>query len=410
MRQRALLATALAVLLTTSACGGEPESTPDPRAPTSAPATAAVPEPVAFDPPSKFQSGGQTLAEAPRRGGALGDPQVSAVLVGRTVVYVDETALAGQDVVTGEEHWVTAMPGVTASDPTVLANPVLYENRVYAAAAITVPGSTRVTGHRAVSLAALDPTTGGVVWTATVDALPGDPVQDVRLVGITPDSIVVDTSTTTYVIDPQTRRTRWKVQLFEPTVVDGTVVAGQLGADATEVKTRTVGLRLTDGVQLWAGGVELQQGRTFPLGPGLMAASGREFTDTTPYFDFLDPATGESRYAGDRKDLRGLTDCWFDARTVVVCAGTGAGPLAVGYDASDLEEIWELPSGDRSAPRLTGAWHGAVYGELAGRPVTLDGKTGAVRNASAGAAPAVVNQYAGLSAGSGALTLFPAVG
>ena len=95
---------------------------------------------------------------------------------------------------------------------------------------------------------------------------------------------------------------------------------------------------------------------------------------------------------------------------MVVCAATGTRTIAVGYNWADLTEIWELPVGDRSAPRVTGAWHGAVYGSLDGKPVTLDGRTGAVRTADAGAAPALVNEYAGASAESGSLTLFPAVG
>lgn len=409
MRQRALLAAVFSLLLMAAACGGQPSS-PDPDPTTSAGPTTAAPEPVSFDPPTRFRASGQTLAAAPRRGGDLGEPQVAAVLVDQSVVYVDGAALAGMDVVDGAEEWVTNMPGVSGTDAAVVTTPVLFEGLVYAAAAITIPGSTRVTSHRAVSLAAFDPATGAVIWTATIDALPGDPAQDVRLVGVTLDSIVVDTSTTTYVVDAQTRRMRWKVQYFEPTVVDGTVVAGQLGDEATETRTRTAGFRLTDGVALWTSDTPLQQGRSFPLGPGLMAVQGREFTSTDPYFDFLDPVTGQSRYTGDAADLRALERCWFDARTTVVCSSTATTSVVVGYNASDLLEIWELPVGDRGAPVVTSAWHGAVYGLLSGKPVTLDGRTGAVRNAAAGAAPALINEYAGVSADSGSLMLFPAVG
>ena len=409
MRQRALLAAVFSMLLLAAACGGEP-SAPEPAPTASTSPTAATPEPVFFDPPTRFRASGQPLAAAPRRGGELGELQVAAVLVDQAVVYVDGAALAGLNVVDGEEEWVTNMPGVSSTDTSVVATPVLFEGRVYAATAITIPGSTRVTSHRAVSLAAFDPKTGAVIWTATIDALPGDPVQDVRLVGVTLDSIVVDTSTTTYVVDAQTRRTRWKVQYFEPTVVDGTVVVGQLGEEATETKTRTAGFRLTDGVQLWKSDTSLQQGRSFPLGPGLMAAQGREFTSTDPYFEFLDTGSGQSRYPGKPADLQALERCWFDARTTVVCSSTATPPAVVGYNASDLQEIWELPVGDRGAPVVTSAWHGVVYGRLSGKPITLDGRTGAVRNATAGAAPAVVNEYAGVSADSGSLTLFLAIG
>ncbi|MFB9317104.1 outer membrane protein assembly factor BamB family protein [Cryptosporangium minutisporangium] len=408
MRQRALLAVVLLVLLMTAACGGDSDDAPDDD-PSSSRPPAAAPAPKRFDPPARFASEGQTLAKAPRRGGALGKPEVAAVFVGSTLVYVDESSLAGIDVVTGDDRWVTPMPGVTIAESTQIATPILYEDRIYVAAAMTVPDGPRVSSHRAISLAAVDPSTGAEVWTATIEALPGDPVQDVRLVGVTADSIVLDTSTTTYVVDPQTRRTRWQTQFFEPTVVDGTVVAGQLGEDATETKTRTVGLRLTDGVQLWSSAAAAQQGRSFPLGPGLMAVHGRDFASAEPFFDFLDPATGESRYPGDSDELSALQSCWFDGRTLVVCAATGTRTVAVGYNWSDLAEIWELPVGDRAAPRVTGAWHGAVYGLLKGKPVTLDGRSGAVRTNAAGAAPALVNEYAGVSAESGSLRLFPAL-
>ncbi|WP_143175481.1 PQQ-binding-like beta-propeller repeat protein [Cryptosporangium aurantiacum] len=397
------------VLLVTAGCGGDPRGVPDDDPPSSAPPGAVAPEPKRFDPPAKFLNSGQTLAVAPRRGGSLGKPEVAAVFVGATLVYVDESSLAGRDLATGDERWVTPMPGVTSAESTQIATPALFEGRVYAAAAITVPTGPRVTSHRAISLVAVDPVTGNEIWTATIEVLPGDPVRDVRLVGVTADSIVLDTSTTTYVVDPQTRKTRWKTQFFEPTVVDGTVVAGQLGEDATETKTRTVGLRLTDGVQLWSSPVAAQQGRSFPLGPGLMAVQGREFSSTEPFFDFLDPATGQSRYPGDSDDLSAYQDCWFDSRTLVVCGASGTRTIAVGYNWSDLTEIWELPVGERAAPRVTAAWHGAVYGVLAGKPVILDGRTGAVRNAAAGAAPELVNEYAGVTAESGSLTLFPAI-
>ncbi|MFG1927936.1 PQQ-binding-like beta-propeller repeat protein [Cryptosporangium sp. NPDC048952] len=408
MRQRVLLAAVCGVLLAVAACGGEKPKAPAPTTPAKPPP--AAPEPVLFDPPGRFQSSGQRLAKAPRRADDFGAPQVAAVLIDQSVVYVDGATLAGRDVVSGDEEWVTNMPGVSSAEASVVTTPVLFEGRVYVAAAITITGSTRVTGYRAISLAALDPQTGAVIWSATIDAIPGDPVQDVRLVGVTLDSIVVDTSTTTYVVDAQTRRTRWKVQYFEPTVVDGTVVAGQLGDEATETRTSTVGLRLTDGVQLWKSETPLQQGRSFPLGPGLMGVQGREFTSADAYFDFVDPVTGASRYSGDPADLRAFESCWFDARTTVVCSGTATTPVVVGYNASDLREIWQLPVGERRAPRVTAAWHGAVYGLLSDKPTTLDGRTGAIRGTNAGAAPELVNEYAGVSAASGSLTLFLAVG
>ncbi|GAA0237694.1 PQQ-binding-like beta-propeller repeat protein [Cryptosporangium japonicum] len=409
MHQRALLAAVCVVVLAATACGNDPKE-PAPAPTTSTGRAPAAPEPVLFDPPSRFQSSGQRLATAPRDEDDFGEPQTAALLIDQSVVFVDGAALAGRDVVSGDEEWVTTMPGVSVAEASVVTPPVLFEGRVYAAAAITIPGSTRVTGYRAVSLAALDPQTGAVIWSATIDAIPGDPVQDVRLVGVTADSIVVDTSTTTYVVDAQTRRTRWKVPYFEPTVVDGTVVAGQLGQEATETKTSTVGLRLTDGVRLWTSDTPLQQGRSFPLGPGLMGVRGREFTSADAYFDFVDPATGASRYSGDPADLRAFDSCWFDARTTVVCAGTATTPVVVGFNSADLQEIWQLPVGDRKAPRVTAAWHGAVYGLLSDEPVTLDGRTGALRSLQAGAAPSVVNEYAGVSAASGSLTLFLAVG
>ncbi|MFI5959241.1 PQQ-binding-like beta-propeller repeat protein [Cryptosporangium sp. NPDC051539] len=378
--------------------------------PTSAAPTPSEPEARAFDPPGKFVSDGQTLTAAARSNDGLSRPPIGAVLVGRTVVYADETELASIDAVTGDEGWVITMPGVTFANSTQIAPPVLYESQVYAAASVTVPGTSRVTDHRAIALVAVDPETGAELWTATIDALPGDPVQQVRLVGVTADSIVLDTSTTTYVVDAQTRRTRWTVQYFDPTVVDGTVVAGQIGEDTTQTKTRTVGLRLTDGVQLWSSDTALQQGRSFPLGPGLMGVQGREFTSTDPYFDFLDPVTGTARYPGPRSEIKQLQNCWFDGRTLVVCGASGTRNVAVGYNVQSLQELWELPVGDRGAPRITTAWHGAVYGVLDGKPVTMDGKTGAIRTPSAGAAPSLVNEYAGLSADSGSLTLFSATG
>ncbi|TQS42408.1 PQQ-binding-like beta-propeller repeat protein [Cryptosporangium phraense] len=409
VRQGVLLGAVLVVLAVAGGCGGDPKNVGTGEQTSAAPTPTETPA-KAFDPPSKFVSDGQTLTDAPRAKNSLAAPPVGAVLVGRLVVYADETELAAADAVTGDDGWVITMPGVTYANSTETAPPVVFDGQVYAAASITVPGTSRVTDHRAIALVAVDPEAGSESWTATIDALPGDPVQQVRLVGVTANSIVLDTSTTTYVVDAQTRRTRWTVQYFDPTVVDGTVVAGQLAEDTTQTKTHTVGLRLTDGVQLWRSETALQQGRSFPLGPGLMGVQGRKFTSTDPYFDFLDPITGTRRYSGSRDDLAELQNCWFDARTIVVCGASGTRNVAVGYDARTLQEIWELPAGDRDAPRITTAWHGAVYGVLNGKAVTLDGHTGAIRSPAAGAAPSVVNEYAGLSADSGSLTLFSAVG
>jgi hypothetical protein len=47
--------------------------------------------------------------------------------------------------------------------------------------------------------------------------------------------------------------------------------------------------------------------------------------------------------------------------------------------------------------KVTAAWHGAVDGSTGNGPITIDAKTGADRQATPGAAPSVVNGYAGIA-------------
>src|SRR5690242_14263249 len=124
MRQRALLAAVCVVLLAAAGCGNDPKEPPPAPTTTTGPAPAA-PEPVLFDPPGRFQSSGQRLATAPRDEDDFGEPQTAAILIDQLVVFVDGATLAGRDVVSGDEEWVTNMPGVSSADVSVVTPPVL---------------------------------------------------------------------------------------------------------------------------------------------------------------------------------------------------------------------------------------------------------------------------------------------
>ena len=89
--------------------------------------------------------------------------------------------------------------------------------------------------------------------------------------------------------------------------------------------------------------------------------------------------------------------CVWDEAATTVCGGD---TRVFAVDATTAAPLWELPDpgANRVAPRLTTAWHGAVYGTTVNGPVVLDARTGADRDTRPGAAPVLVNAYLGLGA------------
>ncbi len=88
-----------------------------------------------------------------------------------------------------------------------------------------------------------------------------------------------------------------------------------------------------------------------------------------------------------------------------MCLGSG---VVLAVDATSAQLLWKLPddSGHRVAPDVSTVWHGLVYGKTTNGPVILDARTGADRPGTPGAAPSVVDGYAGLALGDKRDTLF----
>ncbi|MGC0314808.1 hypothetical protein [Kitasatospora acidiphila] len=128
----------------------------------------------------------------------------------------------------------------------------------------------------------------------------------------------------------------------------------------------------------------------------MIMVSARDYESGASSAQLLDAATGHSAL-----DLGGGlagSRCWYDDRSVIVCATDSA---TVAVNATDGHPLWSLPDDThhRVAPKVSAAWHGQVYGTTENGPVILDARTGADRPGSPTIAPLLVDGYVGLALG-----------
>ena len=421
--RRRLLATAagtLAAALLLAGCG-------DPDAGGSAP-------PPAFDPPLGFAAPTGTLfgGSGSRVFGRDAD-DLPAALVGTTIWATDGGRLVHADS-TG-----AAIPGPAAPpDRFVAGRPVATaDGAVLVGGASVVPGSGTTPPGLSVDLLAFDAGTGALRWNAAT-VLPWTerpPAVAMTVAGRRrrrrrPDREHRQPA------DRARRRPHHAARALERRRGRGRRRARRRsrrghrarGGDRAGREPRlrrlavvaldaVTGLRRPD-VAGGLGGEVLRAPEITPAGPGLAVVSGRTAATTlaapSASLRFVDARGAEVRTVDVGSSYTPPRCVWDEAATTV-CGGD---TRVFAVDATTAAPLWELPDAgaNRVAPRLTTAWHGAVYGTTVNGPVVLDARTGADRDTRPGAAPVLVNAYLGLGAEAsgvagfgGGATITPAV-
>ncbi|MEU4742689.1 hypothetical protein AB0G02_19800 [Actinosynnema sp. NPDC023658] len=189
-----------------------------------------------------------------------------------------------------------------------------------------------------------------------------------------------DGSVGTLAVDLAAREAAWVQSGLDPLAVVGGLVAGLLDDPRDQALQAR---RVADGSTVWSKDVEAAQ--AVPAGPELLLVHGlrgREFGAVTGV-RVVDGGEVDVRLPAKARGLPRY--CAHDGRSVAVCVNS----TVFGLDPASGEVLWSLADDpDRLPLRVTGAWHGLVYGDT-GRngPVVLDARTGEDVGTSPGAAP-----------------------
>ncbi|MEV5754857.1 PQQ-binding-like beta-propeller repeat protein [Actinoallomurus sp. NPDC052308] len=385
----------MALALAMTACGHEGGS----RAEAHGTRTPSAPNAPHYDPPVRFAPNGRPLLSATA---ADGSHDVSEVLLaGHLAYFQDGDGLQAVDVTTGRSSW-SARPGAGATVDGRRIRPALasLSGRQYVIGLFPgeLPGHGTTPATPVLELLLVDPATGR---TAGDDAMPlpselaeGFNLYDIvgtdgravviGLSGSSPDAVVV--------ADPAAHRIRWTRQKATPVAVsDGLVVVisavRSSGFFSSQGTYRLQGIdTATEAVRWSTAPSAAYTYQAERAGPGLVTVSGGYYETG----GLLDITTGKRRFRYPDQDLY---DCLDDDRSVVVCFNTDR---VIALDATTAQLLWELPKDGRTSPKVTAAWHGAVYGTTANGPVVLDARTGRDRETSPGAAPDLVGPYGGV--------------
>ncbi|MFJ4794923.1 outer membrane protein assembly factor BamB family protein [Kitasatospora purpeofusca] len=390
--------------------GGDPAATAGPsRTPASGSSDRSGPVPVRADPPTRFTPVLRENLTAADAAVVLDGADLITVTDGRKLQVTavrDGRVLAAM---TSAGRLPDRRPGDPSATDGVPGRPGVGASgdRRFAVAAfpLTVPGQGTTTDHYAVEVDILDLGSGKEAGrvriaegTASADAPTVAGVSEGRALVVVPSLTGPPTS---YAVDLTTGSVVWTLPGFEALLVQGGTVTGASrtrveGEDRTEVQA----VSAKDGTVLWKA---LADSAGFGLsefaGDKALVARGKTST-------LLSTATGETlplRFL-DAPGAR-INDCWFDGRTTTVCSvGRYGGSELTGVDAAGGDVLWRIQSaagpGERVAPDVTAAWHGAVYGRTQrGQDVVLDARTGQDRELSPGVAPYLVSEYAAVAKG-----------
>ncbi|GAA4614886.1 PQQ-binding-like beta-propeller repeat protein [Actinoallomurus liliacearum] len=353
-----------------------------------------------YDPPVRFAPNGRPLLPTTT---ATGPRDVSdVVLAGRLAYFQDGDGLQAVDVTTGRSSW-SARPGAGATVDGRNIRPALASlgGRQYIIGLFPgeLPGHGTTPATPVLELLLVDPATGR---TAGDDAMPlpaelAEGFNLHQIVGTDGRAVVIGLSGSSpdavVVADPAAHRIRWTRQKATPVATsDGLVVVIDAvrpsGFFNIEGTYRLQGIDTATAAVRWSTAPSTADTyQAERAGPRLVTLSGG-FDETA---GLLDITTGKRRFR--YPDQEKLYDCRDDDRSVVVCFTTGR---VMALDATTAQLLWELPKDGRTSPSVTAAWHGAVYGTTANGPVVLDARTGRDREASPGAAPALVGPYGGV--------------
>lgn len=314
----------------------------------------------------------------------------------------------------------SGMVGGAAAPPlveTVGGRPVALVGYV-----VQVPGKGTVPPSAAVELDAVDPRAHRL-W-RVLAPLPGRPSDisgqpTVTLAGIAGRyavAVVGDDADDyrTVAFDLTSRKAIWQDASFAAGAVASDTVVGTLDPSG-----KRYGLgSYSDSDTLRVSGLDIQTGKTeWKRSEAVSAANVQQAGQDTVLVEAADASSGNviisllgasdgrgSVLADQSSPLTGQSlpwTCQFDGEKTVVCGsadGTqGQGAFAV--DGTTGKVLWRLPDAhaDRTAPDITGAYDGMVYGTTANGPVVLNARTGSDVNDSPGAAPIVADPDIGIA-------------
>ncbi|MCF0092701.1 PQQ-binding-like beta-propeller repeat protein [Micromonospora sp. MH99] len=396
----------VALAATTAACSKD-----DPPSPPAASATAATPSMPTFDPPTRFSPTGTALGEA--RPGDVLLHGTTAFMAGDAQTTVVEVGSGRRlSVLTPEQSPITRNPAAAGHRPVLLD--LSGRPAVVVPYAVEIPASGTVAARQAVELLVIDATDGRLTKTITVDAKPAEgdfslvSRDYVRAIGGRGSAVVLGIGKqVTVAVDVSTGSTLWRDNDFDASALLGDTVVGLTAPDAGYRRSIT-GLALLDGAKRWSA-LSVADAELAAGGPSFIVAVGKQ-TDGKRFYTLIKKdGTLVNRTKGEYG--AGLR-CSYDEAAVTVCAIGNSQPLFA-LDSTSGDDLWQLPATGRRAPRMTAAWHGAVYGTVNDAAVVLDARTGTDREVSPGVAPVAVTVHGGLAAGpsdSTALAFHPALG
>jgi hypothetical protein len=294
---------------------------------------------------------------------------------------------------------------------------------------VETPAQGTTPGRPLIEVVSVDPDSGEVDWRVeipldgwTPPGAGGDTVE-VSFAGVADgvgmirleQGTVARRTGDSYALDLSTRTVLWRQAGYESRAVAGGVVVGLKPGAGRYPDVQVLGLEVRTGRQKWASSrTEASLVDVRRAGPALAVVVGD--LDGTRYMDIVDIASGRTvasdpeKAAGTRL---GVTDCVYDEQAITICYDSGN--WIGGLDAKTGSWLWTVGKSDgRLIPRLTGAWHGVFYGWVDNlRPVVLDARTGADREADPGIAPSVVNESMAIGpwpGGSQGSSIYPVLG
>ncbi|NUP46898.1 MAG: toll/interleukin-1 receptor domain-containing protein [Catenulispora sp.] len=296
--------------------------------------------------------------------------------------------------------WQVPLSGGETGTRPALA-PVRGKPSVIALYVVDIPPNGTIPGHPELHAEAVDAVSGSVDWDTMVFKGADSTKIDATVAGSDDAVLAVDARVDnesdpyTVAVSSADGAVRWTSHSLEAKVVArGVIVAGKYEnfSDGNH-RFSMVGVSEGNPSQVvWSSPssaddiqVLAEYGTTdLDAGPHLVQPNGSGSPYSSQQTTTLDAATGKPVNL-----LWNLGNCRYDHQATVVCSGS---PSADGFDATTWKKLWSLPdaAADRSAPNVTAAWHGVVYGAVNGIAVALDARTGADKTAKLSVAPDVV--------------------
>ncbi|MGW1124263.1 outer membrane protein assembly factor BamB family protein [Streptomyces sp. NPDC002526] len=356
----------------------------------------------AFDPPVRFNRTHQVdLTGAGQPSTSSGEALRPAVTLVDGVAYIAAgDGLQAVDTLTGDTKWYadTKNEADRGGFGSERVPPLVSEDgkTAYAAWNRKVVGEGTMPDRYVIEVMAVDTATGKKTWSAEIPSDPSstglaanpigaDDNLAPQVVGVDAGTAIVTDADTTYALDTAAGTVRWKkADLRAVTLADG-VVAG--GERTGYNEGRLLGVAADTGEERWTVADAQQPAHAAPT---LLSAN---HDDRTIVVDAVD---GKIRVVLKAEGWR----CRDDAQALVACSTQGdhvSDPGIVVFEASSFRKKWALPDGSgRSVPKVTGFWHGALYGELSEWPIVLDGVTGKDRETEPRVAPVEIDRYGGV--------------